>query len=191
MSAAIAFHPNTSTAPRREVAAETCPVAALADEAAGLIATLKDLNAEIRKSDLKEGTPFGPIIGEPKTGDTEDEMTAKVVRIELRDRIKAVVQLAAHRRATSAKGAAFQALTMINQLVAMLDVGASDVANEGRHDELENSYHQAERALGSIVGFLDTTAGGLPPHLVGHFLLLPRDQPRAAADRAIRHFTAT
>ncbi len=190
MSAAVALHPKATTA-RRQVMAETCPVAALADEAAELIAAWRGLNAVIRKADRNEWIAFGPIIGEPEAAEDQEELTAKVVRTELRDRIKAVVQLAAHRQPTSAKGAAFQALTMNAQLIVMLDVGVDAGATGERREELENAYHHSERALGAIVGFLDEASGGLPPHLVEYFLLSPRERTSAAADRAVRHFANT
>lgn len=187
MSAAVALYPKAKHAPR-DIASSTCPVGQLADEAAALVAAWQRLNAEIRNADLKEWVAFGPIIGEPEAPEDQEELSAHAVRSELRDRITAVVQLAAHRQATSAKGAAFQALTMNAELIAMYDVGIDARADSERRAELEKAFRHAERALGSIVGFLDHAAGGLPEHLVEYFLLSARGRPGLAADRAVRHF---
>ena len=189
MSAAVAVHPKTPTPARRQSEDEACPVAALADEASDLIAAWKGLNAATRQSDTNEWCPFGPTIGEPAADEDDEELSVKAVRNELRDRIRAVVTLAAHRRATSAKGAAFQALTINWQLTIMLDTGLDAGAVAERLEDMNDAYRHAERALGSIVDFLERAAGGLPLHLVEYFLMSPSSRTGDAADRAMQHFT--
>lgn len=190
MSAAVAFHPQTATA-RQRIAPETCPVAALAEEAAGLIAAWAGMNAEIAKA--REGgdgdhAPVGPMIGDAAGNEDTEQLTAKVVRKELSDRIKAIGMIATHRPAASAKGAAYQALILNHQLIAMLDAGLEGGATGEDRERLQNATAGAERALVSIVRYLDDAAGGLPAHLVEYYCLSATERAADVADRAVAHF---
>ena len=190
MSAAVAFHPQTATA-RQRIAAETCPVAALAEEAAGLIAAWAGMNAEIAKARASgdgDHAPVGPMIGDADGDEDAEQLTAKVVRKELSDRIKAVGMIATHRPAASAKGASYQALILNHQLIAMLDAGLSGGVTGEDRDRLQSATGDAERALVSIVRYLDDAAGGLPAHLVEYYCLSATERAGDAADRAVAHF---
>lgn len=190
MSAAVAFHPQTATA-RQRIAAETCPVAALADEAAALIAAWRGMNAEItkaREAGDKGQAPVGPMIGDPAGDEDAAQLSPTMVRKELSDRLKAVTMIAAHRPATSAKGAAYQALILNHQLIAMLDAGLSGGVKGDDRERLQNATGHSERAVVSIVRYLDDAAGGLPTHLVEYYCLSTAERAADAADRAVAHF---
>ncbi|WP_339929490.1 hypothetical protein [uncultured Brevundimonas sp.] len=191
MSAAVAFHPQAATA-RQRIAAETCPVATLADEAAALIDAWAGMNAAIAKArEAGDGdqAPVGPMIGDTAGDEDAEQLTAKVVRKELSDRIKAVGLIATHRPAASAKGAAYQALILNHQLIAMLDAGIDGGAKAADRDRLQNATCEAERALVSIVRYLDDASGGLPPPLVDYYCLSATERAPDAADRAVVHFS--
>ncbi|QLQ12858.1 MAG: hypothetical protein HZY74_05510 [Brevundimonas sp.] len=102
MTAAVALHPKATTA-RRQSAAETCPAAALADEAADLVKAWHGLGDAIRPHRPRTWVGLASILGEPEP-DAEEEISAQAVRTEIRERLEAIREFALHRRATSAKG---------------------------------------------------------------------------------------
>lgn len=189
MTAAVAFHPKTPAATRRQISDEACAVAALADEAADLVAAWKGLNDAIRPHRVSGSwVGLASALGEPEPHDSEDEISAGAVVTEISERLAAIRGIALHRRATSPKGAAFQALIMNLDVSDLLCTALEANPSPEDRDRMQKTSHQLERGLVSIVHQLAVTSGGLPSHLVEHYMMAAKDQPSAHVDKAIRHF---
>lgn len=187
MTAAVAFHPQASATTRRRVAGENCPVAVLADEAADLVAAWRGLNDAIRPHRSGSWVGLAAALGEPEPHESEEEISAGAVVTEISERLAAIRNIALHRQAASAKGAAFQALLMNVDVSDLLCAGLEAKPTGEERDGMEKSSHRLERGLVSIIHHL-AEDGGLPQHLVAHYMMAAKDQPSANVDRAVRHF---
>jgi hypothetical protein len=187
MTAAVALHPKATTA-HRHIAAETCPVAELADEAADLVAAWKGLNDAIRPHSSGSWVGLTAALGEPEPHESEEEISASAVVTEISERLAAIRDIALHRRATSAKGAAFQALVLNLHLSDLLCTGLDTQPTPDQREAMQKSDHQIERGLVSIVHYLAGAGGELPAHLVKHYLMAADDQPARSVERAMAHF---
>lgn len=187
MSAAIALHPKATTE-RRQAQAEACPVAALADEAADLVAAWQGLRAAILPHRTETWIGLAEVIGEPAPTDHEEEVSARAVLAAIRERLEGIQGIALHRRAVSAKGAAFQALILNLNVSDLHCLGLEAEPTPEQRDGMEKSEHAIERGLTSIVHYLASADGELPPHLIKHYMMAAHDQPASCIERAVTHF---
>lgn len=187
MTAAVALHPTATTA-RRQIAADTCPVAQLADEAADLVAAWDGLNEAIRPHRPGTWVGLANVLGETEPLDHEEEISARAVKSAITERLEGIQGIALHRRATSAKGAAFQALLLNLHLSDLLCTGLEASPTPEQRGTMEKNDHAIERGLVSIVHYLASAGGELPAHLVKHYMMAAHDQPSTSVDRAVAHF---
>jgi hypothetical protein len=104
---------NPATAP-----AQSCPVAALAAEAAQIVRAIYAATDSKARQYLPAAAVEMPDLG--YLFDVEAGPTPEKVRQKLRDRVESIAQFAQFRRATSLKGALFQ-LYLIGREVICLD----------------------------------------------------------------------
>ncbi|WP_428149708.1 hypothetical protein [Brevundimonas sp.] len=189
MTAAVAFLPKTPDAARRQISDESCVVAALADEAADLVAAWRGLNDAIRpRRSSGSWVGLAAALGEAEPDEREEEISAGAVVTEISERLAAIRGIALHRRATSSKGAAFQALVMNLDASDLLCTALEANPSAEDRDRLQKNSHQLERGLVSIIHQLATAGGGLPTHLVEHYMMAAKDQPSTHVERAVQHF---
>lgn len=186
MAAAVALHPNA--APGSHQPAEICTVAQLADEAGGLLAAWHGLNAAIAPHPRGSWIGLSAALGEPEPADTDEEACAVAVQTEITERVNAITGIALHHRAASTKGAAFQALVLNLHLTELLCTGLDSGPTPEQRESMNKSNRQIERGLVSIIQYLASAGGELPPHLVNYYMMASRDQPSISVARAVEHF---
>ena len=160
--------------------AAPCPVAALATEADSLAAVWWAIFSSTQAGGDSGGTPIAKFAGDKVLREFEGVGSHFVARAAV-CRLNEIASVASVERATSVKGAAFQALLMAVNCLRWLDQPGVDVSI-AKGLELSD---EMDRAAESIISVLSSAGGALGPDLLRFygFSLRPSTDFTDAADR--------